>query len=157
MTRLRESRYSLAIGNLNKWSTDMEDLNQLVKELGLNQVEQELVANEAKRISKKKEWDRAKEAIERALIPFAASEEARSMGLSYRFVVGRDRQLEDLRFESEERAVEIKVPPKISEPKDGIKVLKPYEEDITGKLAKLDDKKTQEFIEGLFRQISFVK
>jgi hypothetical protein len=145
---LRESRYSLAIGNLNKWSTDMVNLNQMVKDLGLNQVEQELVANEAERISKKKEWDRAKEAIERALIPFAASEKARSMGLSYRFVVGRDRQLEDLRFEIEERVVEIKVPlgP------NGIKVIKPYEEDITGKLAKLDYKKTQEFIEELFRK-----
>ena len=100
----------------------MVNLNQMVKDLGLNQVEQELVANEAERISKKKEWDRAKEGHRKGSIPFAASEKARSMGLSYRFVVGRDRQLEDLRFEIEERVVEIKVP---LGPKDGIKVIKP--------------------------------
>lgn len=56
--------------------------NKLVKDLDLSSVEQELVAKEARRIAKEKEWRCAKMAIKNILIPFAGTEEARSMGLS---------------------------------------------------------------------------
>jgi len=134
--------------------------NKLVKDLDLSSVEQELVAKEARRIAKEKEWRCAKMAIKNILIPFASTEEARSMGLSHRFLTGKDHQLEKIRFEINEGAVEIEVAPKISEPADGIKVIKQdpkdrtkkLEIDITKKLADLKPAHAKQIAEELIRE-----
>ena len=58
---LRRTRYSLAIGNLNKWSTDMVDLNRMVKDLGLNQLSRSSWRTKQSGYRRKRSADRAKE------------------------------------------------------------------------------------------------